>query len=153
MQTFFQQLKTLFYKHRSVILYLFFGGCTTVINIVCYTTLYHYCAVSNAASTAVAWLAAVIFAFITNKTFVFQSKQTQLKKQVLEFISFLEQITRYQTALEKKDYGILTGILDVAIMVLAVDVMHWNNLVWKFISNVIVTILNYIVSKLLVFKK
>ncbi len=140
MQTFFQQLKTLFYKHRSVILYLFFGGCTTVINIVCYTTLYHYCAVSNAASTAVAWLAAVIFAFITNKTFVFQSKQTQLKKQVLEFISFF-------------GCRILTGILDVAIMVLAVDVMHWNNLVWKFISNVIVTILNYIVSKLLVFKK
>lgn len=135
-----QQLKELFLKYRSVILYLFFGGCTTVINIVCYTTLYDYCGVSNASSTAIAWLASVIFAFLTNKTFVFQSKHTQLKKQFLEFASFF-------------GFRIMTGILDVTIMVLAVDVMGWNNLIWKFVSNVIVTVLNYIVSKLFIFKK
>ena len=48
---------------------------------------------------------------------------------------------------------VATGILDVVIMYLAVDVMSWNSTIWKLISNIIVIILNYVASKLFIFKK
>ena len=48
---------------------------------------------------------------------------------------------------------VATGVLDVLIMYLAVDVMGWNGTVWKLISNVVVVILNYIASRLFIFRK
>lgn len=130
---------TLFRKYREVILYLFFGGCTTLINIVVYALLYRGLQMANVPSTIAAWLVSVIFAFLTNRSFVFESKETELRGRLRELVSFF-------------GCRILTGILDVAIMALAVDMMGWNGLVWKIISNVIVIVLNYVASKFFIFK-
>ena len=133
------KISSLFSTHKQIILYLIFGVCTTVINTVCYWLLYDVLSWSNLLSTVLAWLAAVIFAFVTNKRYVFESKKSGIHEQLTEFASFFS-------------CRILTGILDVIIMAVAVDMLKWNGLVWKLISNIIVTVLNYIASKFLIFK-
>lgn len=127
-------------KNKQLLLYLFFGICTTAINTICYWLLYDALTLSNIVSTILAWLAAVLFAFVTNKVFVFESKRTNTTDRIYEVISFF-------------GCRLLTGILDVAIMAFAVDKLQWNGLLWKLISNIIVTIINYIASKFLIFRK
>lgn len=136
----FKTIAKLYRAHRAFILYLFFGVCTTVINAVCYWLLYDVFARPNITSTVIAWLAAVIFAFITNKVYVFESRRTTLSSQLREVASFF-------------GCRILTGILDVVIMFVAVDMLKWNGLLWKLISNVIVTVINYVASKFFIFKE
>lgn len=135
-----KKLLALYTAYKQPILYLFFGGCTTLINIIFYYVLYHLCSVGNVPSTILAWVVSVLFAFVTNKLFVFESKRRDRSGALAELMSFF-------------GFRILTGILDVAIMAFAVDLMGWNGLLWKIISNVIVIILNYIASKFVVFKK
>lgn len=127
-------------KNKQLLLYLFFGVCTTAINTICYWLLYDALSLSNITSTVMAWLAAVLFAFYTNKVFVFGSKRTNTTDRINEVISFV-------------GCRLLTGILNVVIMVVAVDMLQWNGLLWKLISNIIVTIINYIASKFLIFKE
>ena len=133
-------IKRLLAKYRSIILYGFFGVLTTIVNLSSYYLFYNYLCVPNVASTIIAWTLGVLFAFVTNKLWVFDSKKYDAETMRHEIFSFLG--TR-----------IGTGLLDVVIMYLAVDVMSWNSSIWKLISNVIVIILNYIASKLLIFKK
>jgi putative flippase GtrA len=95
---------------------------------------------SNLISTAAAWLVAVVFAFITNKIWVFDSKSTEVKIVLYELGTFFA-------------CRIATGIMDMVIMYIAVDVKNWNEMLWKLLSNIIVIILNYIASKLIIFKK
>lgn len=135
----FIQLINFFQKHKQILLYLFFGVCTTLINTVAYALLYEYWEIANVASTILAWLAAVLFAFVTNKRFVFESRRKNLREQLLEFVSFF-------------GCRIATGVLDVVIMYIAVDCMQWNSVVWKLISNIVVTVINYVASKLLIFR-
>ncbi len=127
-------------KYKGFIAYAFFGVCTTIVNLLCYHLCYYVFAFSNVCSTILAWLFAVLFAFVTNKIWVFESKSWSAQILFPELIKFF--ICR-----------IATGIMDVGIMWLAVDKMQWNAMVWKFISNVIVIILNYIASKLVIFVK
>lgn len=134
-----KKIVALYLKYKEMILYLFFGGCTTVINTVVYIVLYEYMGAANFISTIIAWLLAVIFAFATNRNIVFASKRTDLKGRAIEFLSFF-------------GCRFMTGILDVSIMVVAVDWMRWNALIWKIVSNVLVIIINYIASKFFIFR-
>lgn len=133
-----RKMKQLFQKNKQILLYLFFGVCTTGINTVCYGILYEHWKVSNMVSTVLAWLAAVIFAFFTNRSYVFESGKTGRAEKIREFISFF-------------GCRILTGVLDVMIMAFAVDYMHWNSLIWKLCSNILVIILNFVASKFVIF--
>lgn len=126
-------------KNKQIILYIFFGVCTTVINGVCYEVLYKCANVSNMTSTLIAWFIAVSFAFITNKEYVFDAERRCFKRRLNQFVLFF--LCR-----------VFTGILDVIIMVLAVDFLKLNSLLWKFISNIIITIINYVLSKFFIFK-
>lgn len=133
-------LKRLIVKYRDIITYIFFGVCTTAINISSYQLFYFIFGIANVPSTIIAWILAVLFAYITNKLFVFHSKSFAYKVLVREVVNFFA-------------YRILTGLLDVAIMYISVDIMNWNALIWKVISNVLVIIINYIASNLVIFKK
>ena len=128
-----------FKNSKQLLLYLFFGICTTAINTICYGILHEFLCINNIFSIILAWLVAVIFAFTTNKIYVFESKRTKISERLKEFTFFF-------------GCRIMTGILDVVIMVIAVDYMKWNGLIWKLISNVIVTIINYVASKFIIFK-
>lgn len=127
-------------KHKSFIAYGVFGVLTTIVNIVVYNFSYNSAGLSNTLSNVIAWVLAVTFAYLTNKVWVFGStswKWEVLKKEVVAFISC----------------RLATGILDIVIMYICVDVMQWNALLMKISSNVLVIILNYIFSKLVIFKK
>uniref|UniRef100_UPI0040575F80 GtrA family protein n=1 Tax=Acetatifactor sp. TaxID=1872090 RepID=UPI0040575F80 len=127
-------------KYKGIISYLFFGVCTTVINIVVYNIFYYVLHVSNVNSNIVAWIVAVLFAFITNKLFVFDSTSLTAKVVLYELLSFL-------------GCRLITGVLDLGIMYVTVDCLEQNAMLWKIITNVLVIILNYIASKLVIFKK
>lgn len=127
-------------KYKSFIAYAFFGICTTLVNLLSYRLFYFVLSVPNVPSTLLAWLFAVLFAFVTNKLWVFDSKSWVMAIVFSELIKFF--ICR-----------IATGLLDVGIMWFAVDKMQWNAMLWKLISNIIVIVLNYIASKLVIFVK
>jgi len=124
-------------QYKMPILYIFFGGLTTLINIVAYFVAYNICKISNVPSTVIAWILSVIFAFITNKLYVFESKSKSLLYEISTFFAC----------------RLGTGILDVAIMYVSVDILFFNALIMKILSNVLVIVLNYIFSKLIIFNK
>ena len=133
-------LKQLFYQYKEPITYLFWGVMSTIANVVTYWICYDVCHISNMASTLIAWIVAVIMAFITNKLWVFESRNTSWKEDLKEFFSFI-------------GFRIVSEIFDLGIMYWAVDMMGMNGLFWKIVANVIVVILNYIFSKFIIFKK
>lgn len=132
-------LKRIFNTYRSQIIYLLFGALTTVVNYIVYIPCYRHFG-SATASNAIAWVFAVLFAYLTNKPFVFQSHDWSIKAVVPELTKFIG--TR-----------LASGLLETGILTLAVDLLNGNWLIWKLITSVLVVILNYIGSKLLVFRK
>ncbi len=135
-----KKISELFKKYKEIILYLFFGGLTTVINILCYFLFYEIFGVSNIISTVISLIVSILFAFVTNKIYVFESRTATKEETLKEVFSFFF-------------FRLLTGVLDVAIMFVAVDLMKMSGTLWKIISNILVIILNYVASKLVVFKK
>ena len=127
-------------KHKSFIAYGVFGVLTPIVNIVTYNVCYNNFGISNTLSNIAAWILAVTFAYLTNKVWVFDSKSwiwEVLRREVPAFISC----------------RVATGVLDIVIMFICVDIMGLHALLMKVISNVLVIILNYVFSKLVIFKK
>ena len=135
-----QKLRTLFEKYWDIVSYLFFGVLTTVVNYLIYLPVYNFCGLSAALSNMIAWVGAVIFAFLTNKPFVFRSHDWSAKTVVPELTNFVS-------------CRIASGVLETVILFLAVDCMNWNGNIWKLVTQVLVIIINYVGSKLLVFRK
>ena len=133
-------MKALLEKYRGLILYAVFGALTTAINIADYALCYRMLRFPNVPSNVIAWILAVLFAFVTNKLYVFESKSLERGTVVRELASFV-------------GARLATGLLDLAVMFVGVDLLHGPDLVFKVGSNVIVIILNYVLSKLIVFRK
>ena len=133
-------MKALFLKYYDVITYLVFGVLTTVVNYLVYLPCYNLWGFTASQSNVIAWVAAVAFAFLTNKPFVFRSHDWSAKVVLPELAAFVG--TR-----------IGSGGLETAIIFLTVDLLGMNGNVWKLITSVLVVVLNYIGSKLLVFRK
>lgn len=127
-------------KHKEFLLYAFFGILTTLVNIVSYYLLYNMLFIKNVPAVIISWALSVAFAFFTNKLFVFESRSFKLSIVLRESATFFSA-------------RLFTGILDVIIMYIAVDLLLLDSLFWKIVSNVIVVILNYILSKIWIFKK
>ena len=124
---------------REVFMYLLFGGLTTLINII----VYYLCtliSISTGISTTIAFIVSVIFAYVTNRKWVFESKATTKKEILNEIWKFLS-------------VRIGTYFMDLILMILLVDKLGWNGLICKILVNILVIILNYIASKLIIFKK
>ncbi|MBE5813259.1 MAG: GtrA family protein [Clostridiales bacterium] len=124
-------------KYKMPILYLVFGALTTLINILTYLLFYEIIKLGNVPSNIIAWIIAVIFAFATNKTYVFESKSKSILYELTTFLAC----------------RLGTGIIDLGIMFVTVDILIFDATLMKIISNVIVIILNFVFSKLIVFKK
>ena len=132
-------MKNILEKYKSVLMYLFFGVCTTGINIAVYWLFYTFLSLPNVISTILSWVISVLFAYITNKLWVFESRS--FNKQVLS-----HEIPPFFGA------RLLSGLIDLGIMFVFVDIMFFPAMVVKIISNVFVVIFNYIASKLVIFK-
>lgn len=127
-------------RYKEVILYLFFGGCTTFINIFTFF-IARLIGVELFLSNSIAWVIAVLFAFFTNKIYVFEKKSASKSKAMKECISFFW-------------YRFLSFVLfDVGTMFVAVNILHINEIVSKVLANILVVIFNYVASKLIIFKK
>lgn len=132
--------KSLLQKNRDVLSYLFFGVLTTVVNYAVYLPVYNLLHLSAAVSNMLSWVVAVAFAYLTNKPFVFQSHDWSCKTVVPELTKFVS-------------CRIASGAMETGILFLTVDLLHWNGNVWKLVTQVLVVVLNYVASKLLVFRK
>ena len=133
-------MKNLLIKYKQFIAYAVFGALTTVVNMAVYWLLAHPLHLDTMASTIIAWFAAVAFAYITNRKWVFDSKATGAKEITREVVSFF--LCR-----------LATGVLDWAWMLLFVNILHFNDVLMKAVANIIVILANYIFSKLVIFKK
>ena len=132
--------KELFNKHKSLILYLIFGVLTTLVNIVAYWACAHIFSLSTIISTVVAWIFAVLFAYITNRGMVFESKVTGAKGVIGEMMAFFA-------------CRLATGFVDLLCMFVFVDILGLNDVIIKTVANVLVIVMNYIASKLVIFRK
>ena len=135
-----EKIKKLITEHWNVLIYLFFGALTTLVNFLVYFPLYNWVQWPAVMSNAVAWVAAVAFAFLTNKPFVFQSYDWSL--HVL-----LPELSKFVTC------RLVSGLLETAVIWLCVDILKWNGNLLKIIVSILVVILNYIFSKWIVFTR
>ena len=128
-----------FNKYREVLSYLLFGGLTTLVNIVSFFIL-RKVNLEIFISNGIAWVISVLFSFITNKLFVFESKGKSRKENIRELVSFF-------------GFRLLSLVIDMGAIYLFINVLNINELVSKVLANIIVIIVNYIFSKLFIFKK
>ena len=131
-------LRNLYFKYKAILLYLFFGICTMILNTVVYAVCYEILNISNILSTIIAWLLAVVAAYVTNKIWVFESKTDTV-------VALMQEVWKIFSC------RIATGIADVAIMWIFVDIMHWDATCMKIAANIVVVVLNYAASKLWIF--
>lgn len=130
-------MKNIVQKNKEIIMYLVFGVLTTVVNIVVYYIFSNLLHMNYLFSNAMAWFLSVLFAYVTNRKYVFDSKNNQIIKEAISFFGS----------------RLATGIMDMVLMWFLVNFNIVNDVVAKVVVNVIVVILNYILSKLVVFKK
>lgn len=127
-------------KNKEIINYLIFGVLTTVVSFVVYFIFAKVFKIDEVISNVISWFFSVLFAFVTNKLYVFESKETGKKTLLKEIISF------YLARL-------FTGVVcDLGVFALMVKMFKINDVLSKLVTQVIVTVLNYVFSKLLVFK-
>ena len=134
------KLRVLIRKYYDILVYLFFGVLTTVVNYIVYLPCYNLLHLSAAVSNAIAWVAAVAFAYLTNKPFVFKSYDWSAKTVGPELTKFVGS-------------RIASGALETVIIFVTVDLLLWNGNIMKLVTSVLVVVMNYVASKLLVFKK
>ena len=140
-------IRKMYEKYREIIAYLFFGALTTLVNWMVFIPLYNWVqwpetivGWAGTISKAVAWCAAVIFAFFTNKPFVFKSHDWSAKVVWPELIKFL-------------GCRVGSGLLEIGFIGLTVDLLKWNGNLMNIIVAVVVIVVNYIGSKWLFKKK
>ena len=135
-----EKIKALIRRYYDVLAYLFFGVLTTAVNYLVYLPCFNWLGLTAAVSNVIAWVVAVAFAYLTNKPFVFRSHDWSAKTVVPELGKFLS-------------CRIGSGVMETVIILIAVDILGGNKYLWKLLTNVLVVIVNYIGSKLLVFRK
>ena len=126
-------------RYKEELLYLVFGGLTTLVNILSFFIL-RQLKIEVYVSNVIAWFLSVLFAFITNKLFVFEIRGKSKKENIKECVSFF-------------GFRILSLVFDMGAMYLLLQVLNVNELLSKVVANVLVIILNYVFSKLFIFKK
>lgn len=135
-----RKLKKLFVQYYDLITYLVFGVLTTLVNYIVYYPCLNLLQLSASVSNVIAWVFAVAFAFLTNKPFVFRSHDWSAETVIPELTKFV-------------GCRVGSGVLETAILFVTVDLLLWNGNLWKIVTSVLVVILNYVGSKLLVFRK
>ena len=134
------ELKEWIARHWDIFSYLVFGVLTTVVNYIVYLPLLNILHLSAALSNMIAWAAAVVFAYVTNKPFVFKSFDWSMKTVIPELGRFVS-------------CRVASGAMETVIIFVAVDLLGWNGNIWKLVTSVLVVVLNYVFSKLIVFRK
>lgn len=134
------KIRALIEKYWDILTYLVFGVLTTVVNYAVYLPAYNLLGLSASVSNCVAWVVAVAFAYLTNKPFVFKSHDWSKATVIPELTKFVS-------------CRIASGAMETVILLVTVDILGWNGNIWKLLTQVMVVVLNYVFSKLIVFRK
>ncbi|KAA9014537.1 GtrA family protein [Niallia endozanthoxylica] len=126
-------------KRNEIINYLIFGVLTTAVNIISFWVINRLIEMDYRMATSIAWVLSVLFAFVTNKLYVFNSKKSNFSSVMREFMSFLF-------------FRLLSYLLDLFTMILLVEIFLVDSLLAKIVANVFVVIFNYFASKFIIFK-
>ena len=137
-----KEIKKLYLKYKEIINYLIFGILTTIVSLLTYyilvfTILNPNNAIELQIANIISWITCVTFAYITNRKYVFYSKDKKITKEIIKFYSS----------------RLTTLFLDMMIMYIFVTKLQFNDKIIKVIVQILIIILNYILSKILVFKK
>ena len=127
-------------KYKEPILYIFFGGLTTVASFLSYWVFVDVFHIHYMVSTVLSWIVSVTFAYVTNRKWVFESNARGAGAVLKEMLGFYA-------------CRIASGIMEMGMMYVGVDLLHINDKGVKLATNVIVIIANYVLSKLIVFRK
>lgn len=132
------KLLSLINKYRDVILYLIFGVCTTIVNLAVFWVLISPLKVNELIANIIAWILAVLFAFLTNRDLVFHAgKSGSVISQMIKF--YLGRA--------------ITLALEEAMLLVFITLLHFNSMAVKTIAQVLVIVLNFVISKLIIFRK
>ncbi len=121
---------------KELLAYIVFGVLTTIVNFVVYIFFTKICGVNYVISNILAWFLSVLFAYITNRIWVFESKNSDVVKECLIFYSG----------------RLFSGFLDTCLMILFIEILTMGDLISKIIIQILVIIVNYVFSKWIVFK-
>ena len=135
-----EKIKALCLKHKEVLLYLIFGGLTTVVSMVTFWLAYNVLGIHELIANIISWICAVGFAYFSNAKWAFESKPATAQERLREIVSFFT--GRLATL----------GVEELLILVFATW-LGFNGLIVKLVAQVVVVILNYVISKFFVFKK
>lgn len=136
------KIKELYFKYKKIVNYLIFGVLTTVVSLVTYyicvyTVINPEQAVQLQIANVISWILGVTFAYVTNRKFVFESNQKNKIKEASKFVTS----------------RIATLLMDMTIMFIGVTLLKFNDKIIKLVSQVVVIITNYLLSKIVVFNK
>lgn len=139
-----KRIKDLLIKYREIISYLIIGFLTTVVSLVSFYLLREFIFVNTSQwhiqiSNIISWILAVLFAFITNKKYVFRSVTTGISKFIEMLKFYLSRVT--------------TLLIEIFVMWLLTSPLHIDDMISKIIVQFIIVVLNYVFSKLFVFRK
>ena len=130
----------LYKKHEEGINYLIFGFLAFVLNYILYFLFADAMQMHYMAATVLSWVLTVVFAYWTNRTFVFKSQNKDTGSVVKEFVSFI-------------GARIATEVLELVLMYVMVDLLSINDKISKLVCQVLVILANYVLSKIWIFKK
>ena len=121
---------------KELVLYVIFGTLTFFVNVIVYFLFESLFGVNYIISNVIAWFFSVLFAYVTNRIWVFESKSPNILKEMSLFFGG----------------RIFSGVVDTGLMYLFIDILTIGDLISKIVVQIIVVILNYVFSKLIVFK-
>lgn len=124
---------------KELAFYLVFGVLTTLVNIISYVLFSRIIRFNYKEATTIAWVISVVFAYITNKLYVFNSKGKDMLTVIKEFLSFI--LCR-----------ILSYLIDIVTMIALIEGLNLDDMVAKIIVNIIVAVINYFASKFFIFR-
>lgn len=132
--------ESFYLTHKEVLLYLFFGGISFFLNLALFALFTEELKINVLFANAVDWVICVLFQFFTNRTWVFNGKTTTIRNFFWQILSF---------------FGgrLFTLIVEEAILIIFIDKLGYSSITVKLIAQIIVIILNFVISKLIVFKK
>lgn len=128
-----------YFKYKEILLYIFFGGLTTLINIAIYTYLSIVWSMDILFANAISWFFSVLFAFITNKIWVFNAATENL-------FFFLKQMATFYLG------RVFSLLVEEGLLFIFIAKLSFNAIIIKIFTQIVVIILNYIISKRMVFK-
>ncbi len=133
-------LEPFYKKHKSVLLYLFFGGLTTVISIAVFWLFRYPLGLNELVANGISWVIAVLFAFFTNRIWVFRAPTKTAGEFLRQMASF---------------YGgrVVTLLIEEALLAVFITWLSFPDMPVKITAQIVVILLNYVISKLFVFKK